>query len=598
MASSLQIGSFKNKADLDKKLTDYKQLLAASIRVAKRNEDAFKNAYTTEGISIPQVEPMKYKNVEQELMDQNLQYQRAFQTIQSLFKYPADAKSVIDQLADNYTLSDVNKYLPTFLTELKTTDLNPRYFLSQWDRYYTRLQSQGDNLIQVGILDDKARYLYQQDVNKIMKFLKTEGQGRFTPLQLRQLQRKFNERVQKIGIDEREDIGIKKLSSLIDEYKRGAIEIVPEGKTVEERKSSIQEQQSKIIGKLLENVVNESGVDFGRAKEKVKLIKEQLKEKVEPQVIPRLTSEVMEPLVKVAEKRRQQISDSFDRRINALQSELERLKSEDLSAGLEKYKQIGRDLAKQERVYRKSIQEEIQRTEEEYKSGNLTEEQFNSQVDLLVELRKEGLSEERAKLTEAYKKDKAKIKEKLASREKAIVETSKKLSQVEKSKEERLERLKPRIPRVPAPEIEMKVPELESKEPSSGEPSGRSIVSSEGYLTRNGTLQANLSKKILVDLYTKIYQNPPDKSTKITELRTAISNSFKPVGSGIRNGQKIIKISDIVEALPHLKRAKKYGGKIHNAAEIKKRLKKGGVPIQHGGVLGIALPLIMSLLSQ
>lgn len=622
--TTLQLGSFKNLDDMNRQLTNYKQLLQAQIRNAKRNEDLFSHAFDTENKSIPLVQPMQYKNAEQEESDKNLQYQKAFQMIQNLFKYPSDAKSVMDSLSENYNLSDVNRFFPTFLGELKTTNLTPRYFLSQWDRFYTRLQSQGDNLIQVGIQDDRARYFLQQDANKILKFVKSEGN--LTPLQLRQVQRKLNERIQKIGLGEiKEDTDIKNFSNAVDEYNKGAYKIIPEGETLEEKKSSIQEQQSQFATRIIDDIVRNLGVSTGIV-QKIKTgpaikLQEQIKERVEERVKEGEVGQRLQPII--------ELRDIIERR-------LERSKKKILKS-IEKWESKSFDPTILEEKRNKALEqlenERFNQSEKVIKPrllkavnmGVIDEKQYeqvlnnyNEKTNRLLDNLSEQVNKSINKQKEKFETRKEK---KLTKLSELVKKPKERLESKEKSKEFVFEP-KPMKPKrsFMEPKLEEELIPISEAKPQLTSEDAIKYLRDEGmFQKKKNVFQSGVSKSKLESAYKKIINLPIEKKTRnemmdeilghierksIIIPEAAFSEAaiepppmeYESKGEGMSRN-KIIKISDLAIALPHLKKSKKYGGKLYNVKDIKKILKKGKVKVQHGGFLGIALPLVMSLLS-
>jgi hypothetical protein len=172
---TLMIGSFKNPDDEKKQLNKYLERLRLKQKLVKTQEMINKDVYTSSGQPKPSpIQEQVYQNIQQELADNTLQLQKAQQNLLGLFKYPRDAKAALDLIIqDNYTPVVFNQVLPEFIPELKgVKDLTPSYFANQFERFMTIKKSREDNLVQIGVNDDKAKIENIQKVRNIIKNIK------------------------------------------------------------------------------------------------------------------------------------------------------------------------------------------------------------------------------------------------------------------------------------------------------------------------------------------------------------------------------------------------------------------------------------------
>ena len=169
------IGSFKNPNDEKKQMDKYLERLRLKQKLVKTQEMINKEVYTSLGVQKPSAIPeMKYQNIQQELTDNTLQLQKAQQNLKSFFKYPQDASVTLDLILQSYSAAEFNQVLPEFITELKgVKDLTPSYFVNQFDRFMTIKKSRGDNLVQIGVNDDKRKIENLQKIAGIMGFMST-----------------------------------------------------------------------------------------------------------------------------------------------------------------------------------------------------------------------------------------------------------------------------------------------------------------------------------------------------------------------------------------------------------------------------------------
>jgi len=168
------IGSFKNPADEKKQLQKYLERLRLKQKLVKTQEMINKDVYTSSGQPKPSpVTDQVYQNIQQELADNTLQLQKAQQNLTGIFKYPRDAKAALDLIIQDYTPVVFNQVLPEFIPELKgVKDLTPSYFANQFERFMTIKKSREDNLVQIGVNDDKAKIENIQKVRNIIKNMK------------------------------------------------------------------------------------------------------------------------------------------------------------------------------------------------------------------------------------------------------------------------------------------------------------------------------------------------------------------------------------------------------------------------------------------
>ena len=167
------IGSFKNPNDEKKQMDKYIERLRLKQKLVKSQEMINKEVYTSLGVQKPSAVPeMGYQNIQQELADNTLQLQKAQQNLKSFFKYPQDASATLDLILQNYSPAEFNQVLPEFITELKgVKDLTPSYFSNQFDRFMTIKKSRGDNLVQIGVNDDRRKIENLQKIAGIMGFI-------------------------------------------------------------------------------------------------------------------------------------------------------------------------------------------------------------------------------------------------------------------------------------------------------------------------------------------------------------------------------------------------------------------------------------------
>jgi len=171
----MNIGSFKDITDEKRQMSKYFEILKLQQKLALQQGDANKQAYTSTGeFQPPAVAGTQYQSIEQEIQDNSLQTQRALSNLQNIFKYPKDAKTTLDMILENHSPALFNQVLPEFMTELKgVKDITPSYFSEQFDRFITIKKSRGDNLVQIGVNDDKAKILAVQKADAIEKYLKS-----------------------------------------------------------------------------------------------------------------------------------------------------------------------------------------------------------------------------------------------------------------------------------------------------------------------------------------------------------------------------------------------------------------------------------------
>ena len=171
----MNIGSFKDITDEKRQMSKYFEILKLQQKLALQQGDANKQAYTSTGEFQPTaVAGTQYQSIEQEIQDNSLQTQKALSNLQNIFKYPKDAKTTLDMILENHSPALFNQVLPEFMTELKgVKDITPSYFAEQFDRFITIKKSRGDNLVQIGVNDDKAKILAVQKADAIEKYLKS-----------------------------------------------------------------------------------------------------------------------------------------------------------------------------------------------------------------------------------------------------------------------------------------------------------------------------------------------------------------------------------------------------------------------------------------
>lgn len=169
----MNVGSFRDSTDVDNQLTKLKQTLQLQIKNAKREAEGFRSSFTSSGeVKPPVVASTQYRSIEDEQADKTLQLQNALKSLNMIFKYPLDAKNTLDMIVENYNPVEFNKYLPEFLRELGSVEgITPSKFVNQWERFITILRSRGDNLIKIGVNDDKAKILLIQEEKAVEKFI-------------------------------------------------------------------------------------------------------------------------------------------------------------------------------------------------------------------------------------------------------------------------------------------------------------------------------------------------------------------------------------------------------------------------------------------
>jgi hypothetical protein len=170
----MNLGNFTSEKDYQNKMDRYKETLKLQIKNANREAQANRTAWSSNGEFKPQpVPPTTYKSIEEEQMDRSLQLQNAQKSLNMVFKYPADAKRAFDLIIADFDPAEFNRYLPEFLTEIKNVpDITPSLFFNQWERFITIMRSRGDNFVKIGVNDDKAKILLNQQKSRIEKFLK------------------------------------------------------------------------------------------------------------------------------------------------------------------------------------------------------------------------------------------------------------------------------------------------------------------------------------------------------------------------------------------------------------------------------------------
>ena len=168
---SISVGSYRNRQDINEKLRVYKQTLDLQSQLAQRQEEANRQAYKLQGQPIPATELPKYASYEEELADRSGQLQQMMMTLQKIFKYPKDAKISLDKFTEaGYTPADFNRYAGEFMDILKNTKgLTPQFFMTNWDRFWTRAQSRDDGLIDIGVYDDKQQGTYKVSMDRFLR---------------------------------------------------------------------------------------------------------------------------------------------------------------------------------------------------------------------------------------------------------------------------------------------------------------------------------------------------------------------------------------------------------------------------------------------
>lgn len=164
------VGSFKNVADVNKKLQKYKETLDLQSQLQQRQEEANKSVYKMgQSQPIQATQLPRYGSVEEELADENAQSQQMMATIQSIFKYPKDGKRAYDLYVDEgYLPADFNRLSGQFLDVVKNIKtMTPEFFMRNWERFYTQVQSFGDSLVNIGIMDDAQKNKERQILLRI-----------------------------------------------------------------------------------------------------------------------------------------------------------------------------------------------------------------------------------------------------------------------------------------------------------------------------------------------------------------------------------------------------------------------------------------------
>lgn len=159
------VGSFKNVEDVNKKLQKYKETLDLQSQLQQRQEEANKAVYKMGQVQpVPATQMPKYGSVEEEMADENAQSQQMMEILQTIFKYPKDAKRAYDLFVDEgYLPADFNRLSGEFLQVIKNIrNITPEFFMRNWERFYTQVQSFGDSLVNIGIMDNAQKNAERQ----------------------------------------------------------------------------------------------------------------------------------------------------------------------------------------------------------------------------------------------------------------------------------------------------------------------------------------------------------------------------------------------------------------------------------------------------
>lgn len=144
----MALGGFKNKMDMERKISDFQQYLKLEERLNREAEIAFKQAAKNQDLGIePTMPSRRYESAEQALQDTAEQKDEALRHLRTIFPYGGDALKALGYLdettpigAMGSELAVFNQSWADFSSELKgRRTITPEFFNNLWDRYKLKL---------------------------------------------------------------------------------------------------------------------------------------------------------------------------------------------------------------------------------------------------------------------------------------------------------------------------------------------------------------------------------------------------------------------------------------------------------------------------
>lgn len=172
----MALSSFKTQAARQQAIADYEAQLAKKIEVDRINSEAIGKYYRRTKFAAPAPPPGKVKTAAEEIADQSLQRDIAYNTLKKIMK-DADASTVLFSVLNTHDdIVEFNRFSSSFMRSVAgQKNITPEYFGQLWDRFKEKLIRTGRTDIPIGVEQKE----YEEDVKAIEAGLRLLARPKF-----------------------------------------------------------------------------------------------------------------------------------------------------------------------------------------------------------------------------------------------------------------------------------------------------------------------------------------------------------------------------------------------------------------------------------